>query len=296
MKEFETVRINLLPLTEKSFRLDDDLYLADSMSTLQGISFHVTLKIEICVVLFCCKGRIHIRVNQKNLEISDNQSLLVSPGSILERIELVQGTEVIMIAFDRDRIPYALHGSSTSDIIEQTYRMPDAVYSMSAERMEIFKQYYCMTRKLLSLDASKKVQKNIIQGFSYVVMGIVDGWGSAERDSIYKANAREERLVTSFLSDIRKFALQQREVSFYAGRAELAPKYFSRLIIKITGKRPLEHIHEYLVLEAKCLLASHELTIRQIAQTLGFSNTSAFTRFFHMVAGLTPAEYAASVK
>ena len=133
-----------------------------------------------------------------------------------------------MIAFDRDRIPYALHGSSTSDIIEQTYRMPDAVYSMSAERMEIFKQYYCMTRKLLSLDASKKVQKNIIQGFSYVVMGIVDGWGSAERDSIYKANAREERLVTSFLSDIRKFALQQREVSFYAGRAELAPSMEAR--------------------------------------------------------------------
>lgn len=64
MKEFETVRINLLPLTEKSFRLDDDFYLADSMSTQQGISFHVTLKIEICVVLFCCKGRIHIRVNQ----------------------------------------------------------------------------------------------------------------------------------------------------------------------------------------------------------------------------------------
>lgn len=49
MKEFETVRINLLPLTEKSFRLDDDLYLADSMSTQQGISFHVTLKIEIAL-------------------------------------------------------------------------------------------------------------------------------------------------------------------------------------------------------------------------------------------------------
>ena len=92
------------------------------------------------------------------------------------------------------------------------------------------------------------------------------------------------------MADIRKFALEQRSVSFYAARAALSPKYFSRLVIKHTGKRPLDHIRSYIALEAKCMLASGRYTTKQVADHLGFSNVSSFTRFFRQRTGTTPQQ------
>lgn len=43
-------------------------------------------------------------------------------------------------------------------------------------------------------------------------------------------------------------------------------------------------------------LAAKKYTIKQIADRLNFSNTSAFTRFFRMATGNTPAEFITTVQ
>jgi AraC family transcriptional activator of pobA len=50
-------------------------------------------------------------------------------------------------------------------------------------------------------------------------------------------------------------------------------------------------IHDRVLLEAKRELLYADATVIEIAQMLGFSNASYFTRFFARHVGLTPAQF-----
>jgi len=80
-------------------------------------------------------------------------------------------------------------------------------------------------------------------------------------------------------------------VSFLASEFNFSPRYLSDLLKQETGKTALEHIHIFLIDEAKNLLMSTENTIAETAYQLGFENPPYFTRLFKKQTGLTPVEY-----
>ena len=290
----DTLRINVLPLSSSSFRLEDDLYFSDSLRQ-EGQPRQITrrrspMKVEICCFLFCCSGGALIRIDQTDYALSGNDVLIAMPGSILETVLIGEDDELILLAFDRDTLPQGIRAGGISSFMSKSYSILSSVYTLSSERMDNFRQLYSATRDLLLSEKDKTIQNNILQGFAYITLGILDGWIHAEEKEIVGSLTRPQRIISAFMADIRKFALAQRSVSFYAARAALSPKYFSRLVIKHTGKRPLDHIRSYLALEAKCMLASGSYTTKQVADYLGFSNVSSFTRFFRQQTGTTPQQ------
>ena len=58
-----------------------------------------------------------------------------------------------------------------------------------------------------------------------------------------------------------------------------------------TGKTALEHIHIFLISEAKNVMMSTNNTIAEKAYQLGFENPPYFSRLFKKEVGLTPVEY-----
>lgn len=295
----ESLRINILPLNAKSFRREDDLYFADSLfqegQPRQSVHRITPLKVEICFSLFCVQGTVILRVDQKDYELCANDVLLAMPGSILEKVIISESDEVILLAFDRDTIPRDIRAGGMSSFLSKSFSILSSVYTLSEERMNNFKSFYVAARDMLLEEQDKAIINNVLQGFAYITLGIMDGWVHSSETLTSRDNSRAQRIVSDFMSDIRHFVAEQREVSFYAQRAALSPKCFSRLVIKQTGRRPLDHIRGYIALEAKCQLGSGRYTIKQVADNLNFSDTSSFTRFFRSETGLTPAEYSASL-
>jgi AraC-like DNA-binding protein len=60
---------------------------------------------------------------------------------------------------------------------------------------------------------------------------------------------------------------------------------------KETGKNAQEHIHFYLMEEAKNRLLNSPLSINEIAFSLGFEYPQYFTKLFKQKTGHTPIEY-----
>ena len=58
-----------------------------------------------------------------------------------------------------------------------------------------------------------------------------------------------------------------------------------------TGKSASQWIDDYVVLEAKTLLKSTNLTILQISEELHFANQSFFGKYFKQHTGLSPMRY-----
>jgi AraC-like DNA-binding protein len=105
-----------------------------------------------------------------------------------------------------------------------------------------------------------------------------------EKRSTYIFNAFYDLLIDNYQ--------QQHELSWYAEKMCLTPKYFSGVIRQITGKSAAQWINEVLILHAKRLLYTRSnMTVQQIAYELGFKSNATFCRFFKDQTGLRPSEY-----
>lgn len=80
-------------------------------------------------------------------------------------------------------------------------------------------------------------------------------------------------------------------VNYLASELNVSPRYLSDVLKLETGKTALEHIHLFLVDEAKNRLLSADDTVAQIAYQLGFENPPYFTRLFKKMVGITPVQY-----
>jgi AraC-like DNA-binding protein len=80
-------------------------------------------------------------------------------------------------------------------------------------------------------------------------------------------------------------------VKYLAEQVNLSPSYLSDLLKKETGKNTQEHIHFYLIEEAKNSLINTDKTVSEIAYTLGFEYPQYFNKLFKQKTGQTPMEY-----
>jgi AraC family transcriptional regulator, transcriptional activator of pobA len=119
----------------------------------------------------------------------------------------------------------------------------------------------------------------------------------AER--IYKKQIIQvEHLIdnsTKYLRDFKqlleKHFLLDKSVSFYALQLNTHPNHLNAMIKDATGKTCSEFIHERIILEAKCLLKSTDLSVKEIAAHLSFEDSSYFSKYFKKLTDISPIEY-----
>jgi AraC-like DNA-binding protein len=88
---------------------------------------------------------------------------------------------------------------------------------------------------------------------------------------------------------VQQFGLPS--VHAIASELHTSARYLSDLLKQETGKTALEHIHIFLIDEAKNLLLGTDKTIAETAYQLGFENPPYFSRLFKKEVGLTPVEF-----
>ena len=105
-------------------------------------------------------------------------------------------------------------------------------------------------------------------------------------------------VVTQFKRELKNYYRESKAIEFgvpaierFADSANLSQHYFSDLIKKETGRSPKDHIHDYVVEQAKNMLMGTEQSISEIAYGLGFNYPHYFTRLFKSKTGKTPAQY-----
>lgn len=94
-----------------------------------------------------------------------------------------------------------------------------------------------------------------------------------------------------FLELVQKHCSSEREVSFYADKLCITPKYLSELCRKMSNIPSSEWISYYALNEIKKLLNDPALTLTDIADRMCFYNLSHFSRYAKRVLGVSPAEY-----
>lgn len=84
-------------------------------------------------------------------------------------------------------------------------------------------------------------------------------------------------------------------VSMLGDKFNMTPTYLSKLFKNYTGKSLLDFINMVRIEKAKELLEQEELTVAQVAEMVGFSNSNAFIRVFKKYEGITPGKYKSTI-
>ena len=97
-------------------------------------------------------------------------------------------------------------------------------------------------------------------------------------------------MVTAYVNE--HFA-ENISINELASRFDLTPNYLSSMFKKRTGVNFVEHLTKLRLNKAKALLASGNLSIKEIGESVGYYSQSYFTKTFLKHEGCTPGEYRA---
>lgn len=100
-----------------------------------------------------------------------------------------------------------------------------------------------------------------------------------------------ERILKDYFQEKRSENQGLPTVKYLADKIHLSPNYLSDLLKKETGMSAQDHIHYYLIEEAKNILLNSNNSVSEIAYSLGFEYPQYFSKLFRQKTGKTPLEY-----
>lgn len=103
--------------------------------------------------------------------------------------------------------------------------------------------------------------------------------------------AKFERLVDEYFDSSTTTQLKLLTVQGVAELMNLSPNYLSDLLRMHTGQNTQQHIHQKLIEKAKEKLSTTNLSVSEIAYTLGFEHAQSFSTLFKKKTSLSPLEF-----
>ncbi|RLK60967.1 helix-turn-helix transcriptional regulator [Actinokineospora cianjurensis] len=103
--------------------------------------------------------------------------------------------------------------------------------------------------------------------------------------------ARAGSVADEFTRLTSRVDLDLWSVQAYAEHIGVSPGYLTEAVKAATGRTPSELVRQSRAAEAKRLLARTDLTVRQVADRVGFADAAYFCRFFRREAGVSPGDF-----
>ena len=236
------------------------------------------------VILLCKSDGGVITINSKEYKLSKSCVIVLPSNHIIGNIDSLLMRESNSIAVSED---YILNMPSPIDTSIFGYSRYMSVIKIADEKFADLQSYYRFIYK--ESKEESKYRLEIIQSIFYaLILEIL-----AEYEKVFEVGDTTSDIKANNLSD-RFFRLlatnykTNRSVKFYADKLNLTPKYLSTAIKRVTGRPILDWIHEAILIDAKMLLRTTDMTVQEISEQLNFSSPSAFVQFFKKHTGKTP--------
>ena len=262
--------------------VENTFYIFNLSSNIKLIDYPFMVDMFVCCI--CSQGETKGRINLIPYTLKGPGIAINTPGQLLENESISSDFQAICILISKDFItnlglPYNFH----------TYMsvQENPVLSVSESQFDALMSYCSMVRRLFKVDHPNKLDiiKHLTCAFFYGIGYYFHQ--TAETKSL----TNEEALMQHFLKEVQLSYKRERKVLYYADRLHLSPGYLSTLIKNFSGKTAAEWIDDYVVLEAKALLKSTNMTIQQISDELNFPSQSFFGKYFKRQTGVSPKEY-----
>lgn len=261
--------------------------LSDSSTIPAGHSFEEPFMFNVFFFSICLKGKASFKVNFREFNVREGMIFTYLPGQIFSVTGRSDDFESENLFISSDYI-LQLPLPTDFDLLKRIGSEP--VREAPPYMIENILELQSIIVKYHRRESSHHTDLQIKALMYALLMEIGNLYISLELRPI-KAISRGEVLAESFFRLLIRNYKTERSVAFYADKLCLTPKYLSTTIKNITGHPVSEWTDQAVLIEAKRMLKTTDLTALQISEELNFPNPSFFGRFFKQHIGMTPLQY-----
>lgn len=232
------------------------------------------------IILFDKASGIH-NIDSKDYPIDDKEIHILFPGQ-MHKWQINDGTIGYQLMTERSFFeqfaPYFRY-SFTNYQNHPVIKLSDEAFSKLMYEFNAIKEELKSENSLVHL----------INARAAVIAAIV----SKEAEQIftefkvYQSNPR----LAKFNMLIDEFYKEEKSVVFYAEKLHISANYLNILCKKHLKVSATQLIQQRIIIEAKRLLKSGDLSIKEIAFDLGFTDHAYFSNFFKAQTNITPSEF-----
>ena len=251
---------------------------SDRTNKLSGFNDHID---DCYTVILVTKGSGSADIDFHTVPMAEGQLGIIAPGQIHSNIS-IRECELWMLRM-------------APEMMDNDYRYQLDEYSMTGKPVlltedttKILCEALEFLSKLMLSIADRRPMKSMLFNMLNVVLGIITPQILTDQA---KPRLRSTEITVNFKQMLPQFVRQQKRPSFYANKLCISVVYLNEVVKKNTGMTPSEWINIAILLEAKRLLRSTTLTVKEIAHELGFEDHAYFSRFFKKNTTMTPLDF-----
>ena len=247
---------------------------------------HRTSAYAICLL---SKGSLQLETDLFVQKAQAPAIFTIAPSSIRNFTDLGTSYDARIFFFQRQVFLEGQADINYLDKFDFFAKTDQQVVTLVPEQYQKFETLFDLIHKK-SLETGPRPTA-IIRSLIYIVLNEIDEVHESKKAASSDGTDTPSHILAQFKTLLADHFIQERSVSFYAGKMFLSPKYFSTVIKEASGKTAGAWIIEMILLEAKVQLQNKDKSIAQIAYDLNFSDPSHLGKFFKKHVGISPLKY-----
>ena len=247
-------------------------------------------QVTMTIFLICIKGQIEVNIDLHRYLLNSGDTAIVLPGSFFQIDYIQQDTRCIIMGISPTFVNLAGNVKTGIEFSQKLKKNP--TYRPNNRELEENIHIYKLMRGKLR-DEKFHYKEEVAQSYIRIMQcnifnKFVEEGGSAQENI---PAGRKEELFVKFLALVKEHYMESRTISFYASKLFVSAKYLSSVVHEVSGSYASEWIDQHVILEAKAMLRTEGVSIKDVSNKLNFANQSLFAKFFKQHTGYTPKEY-----
>jgi len=237
-----------------------------------------------------------IRYGRQTYDFQEGSLVCIAPRQVLTMDSEIERNDNMIgwgLFFHPDLVRGTSLGAKMKDYTFFSYETSEALHLSDKEQQTLFD---CISKIQSELEENiDNHSQNLIVSNIEVLLNYCSRYYG--RQFITRKNSNKDIVsqVKTLLKDyfgnenLREKGLPT--VKYLAEQGHLSSNYLSDLLKKETGMNTQDHIHYFLIEEAKNILLNSDGSVSEIAYALGFEYPQYFSKLFKQKTGTTPQEF-----
>lgn len=244
-------------------------------------------KFDFFLVAYHKAGSAILEIDMEKYDLSEPANIIrLLPGQIVAFNNTSPDFDVDVVVMSKSFVDNLLVFANGSVPFSFDKRL-NAVVRIG-EREKMASMFIRAIRHILDENAENPYKSKIVQ---HVLMAIFYSSENISRTEVEKPRTNADILSKEFLALVKEHFREERQLKFYADKMCITPRYLSRVVKECTQFSAADWIERFVVLEARALLKSTNMTVQQISDELNFPSQTFFGKYFKRRVGLSPKEY-----
>ncbi|MDY4250806.1 helix-turn-helix domain-containing protein [Bacteroides pyogenes] len=244
-------------------------------------------RLQACIVAICIEGTLKATINLLDYEIHPNDLITLLPESIIQLKDKTQKVRLCFAGFSSGCVERTNLIQSIGEVYSKLIEHP--VIPLSKEIASYLKDYFSLISRISCNDTFEIVPELADISLQTILTSIHLIYRKIQKTT--SNSNRKKEICRKLIQLINKHYKQERHAKFYAGLLGISLQHLSTTVKAVTGKTVSETIAYVIIMDAKAKLKGSDMTIKEIAYSLNFSNASFFGKYFKRHVGMTPLQF-----